>query len=81
MCLLIFLVLTGLVGNATRGLTSRLARSLALAAATVFDRVPQVTGFERLNLHCFSLLTSSVGAIVPALFITVKVCPRQVLVL
>ena len=54
MQLLAFLgVLAFLVCNAAAGLASRLAGSLALAAATVLCALAQVTSFDGLDsLHC-----------------------------
>jgi len=44
-----------LVSNATAGLASGLARSLALAAATVLGAVTQITSLDGLNvLHGFT---------------------------
>jgi hypothetical protein len=47
---LLALVLAGLVGNAAAGLASRLAGSLALAAAAADSAVAQVTGLDGLNM-------------------------------
>jgi len=44
------LVLALLVGNATAGLASGLARSLAFAAATVVQACSQITGFQSLDM-------------------------------
>ena len=55
--ILLILVLALLVCNTTAGLASRLAGSLALAAATVASAVAQVAGLESLNtLHDFPSL-------------------------
>mgnify|MGYP006974415236 CR=1 FL=1 len=43
-------VLTLLVCNAAAGLASRLAGSLALAAAAVLCAVAQITGLDRLDM-------------------------------
>ena len=50
--LLLVLVLALLVSNAARGLASRLAGGLALAAATVLNSLCNILGFNSINsLH------------------------------
>ena len=46
---LLFLILALLICNAARGLACRLARGLALAAATVFNGLCNILGFNGLD--------------------------------
>jgi hypothetical protein len=56
-------VLTLLVCNAAAGLASRLAGSLALAAAAVLSTVTQITSLNSLDmLHDFTFYNSELGA-------------------
>jgi len=45
----LLLIFALLVGNAAGSLASRLARGLALAAATVFNSLGDILGFDRFN--------------------------------
>ena len=50
-------VLASLVGDAAAGLASRLAGSLALAAAALLSALAKITGLDGLDmLHCSLLL-------------------------
>ena len=66
--LLLVLVLTLLVSNAARGLASRLARSLALAAAAVLYGLCNILGFD--SIDSFHFLSLQIGLKINIVIIT-----------